>query len=204
MARVDRLLQPLEGVVNQLLALDPETPSRLRPLAGHSVLIELPEADLSLRAEFNERGLSLSQADEQQANADASVRLPIKAALSLARSRGEQAQGVEFRGDVAIVHALRRLAGGLEIDWEEQLSRLTGDIVAHRVGLAVSGVMGWLGQSRRTFEANMGEYLTEEARQLPPRLEIAAFLDDIDRLRQDSDRLQARLERLERDRHRLR
>jgi ubiquinone biosynthesis protein UbiJ len=202
MSAAERLLRPLEATVNRLLALDPETPARLRPLTGRSVLVELPEAGLSLRADFNAQGLSLSQVGEEQPAADASVRLPAKAALALARSRGERAQGVEFRGDVAVVHALRRLAGGLEIDWEEQLARLTGDTIAHHVGLAVGGVLSWLGQSRRTFEANAGEYLTEEARQLPPKLEVAAFLDDVDRLRQDSDRLQARLERLERD-HRL-
>lgn len=202
MNATERLLRPLEATVNRVLALDPETPARLRPLAGRSVRVELPEAGLLLRADFNEQGLSLSRVDDDQPEADASVRLPAKAALTLARSRGEKAQGVEFRGDVAVVHALRRLAGGLEIDWEEQLSRLTGDTIAHRVGLAFGGALSWLGQTRRTLEANIGEYLTEEARQLPPRLEIAAFLDDIDRLRQDSDRLQARIERLERG-HRL-
>ncbi|HEX5514246.1 MAG TPA: sterol-binding protein, partial [Gammaproteobacteria bacterium] len=54
--------------------------------------------------------------------------------------------------------------------------------------------------TRRTVEANLGEYLTEEARQLPPAAEVAGFLDDIDRLRQDTDRLTARIERLERAR----
>jgi ubiquinone biosynthesis protein UbiJ len=202
MTTTQHLLRPLETAVNHVLALDPETPARLRPLVGRSVRVELPETGMVLRAYFSDRGVSLSQSDPDDPPVDASVRLPATAALTLIRSRGEQAQGVEFRGDVAVVHALRRLAGGLEIDWEEQLARLTGDTIAHHVGLAVGGVLSWLGQSRRTFEANAGEYLTEEARQLPPKLEVAAFLDDVDRLRQDSDRLQARLERLERD-HRL-
>lgn len=195
-----RLLRPLEATINRVLALDPETPARLKPLVGRSVRIELPEAGLTLHAAFSAHGISLSQPAPEDPPVDASVRLPAAAALSLARSRGEQAQGVEFRGDVAVVHALRRLAGGLEIDWEEQLSRFTGDIIAHRVGLAVGGVFGWLGQTRRTFEANLGEYITEEARQLPPAAEVSGFLDEVDRLRQDADRLQARIERLERAR----
>src|SRR5690625_1707379 len=198
MSIAQRLLRPLEVTVNRLLALDPETPARLRPLAGRSVLVELPEAGLSLRAEFHEQGLRLAQTDEAENSVDGSVRLPAKAAVSLARARGAQAQGVEFRGDVAVVHALRRLAGGLEIDWEDQLAKLLGDVLAHRVGLTFRSALGWLGQSRRTFEANVGEYLTEEAQQLPPKLEVAAFLNDIDALRQDCDRLQARIERLER------
>ena len=200
MTTTERLLRPLEAAVNHVLALDPETPARLRPLVGRSVRVELPETGMVLRAYFSDRGISLSQPDPDDPPVDASVRLPATAALTLIRSRGEQAQGVEFRGDVAVVHALRRLAGGLEIDWEAQLARFTGDIIAHRVGLTVSGMVGWLGETRRTFEANISEYLTEEARQLPPAAEVAGFLDDIDRLRQDADRLAARIERLERAR----
>lgn len=198
MSATDRLFRPLELAVNRVLALDPETPARLRPLVGRSVRIELPGTELVLRAYFSERGVSLSRPDPEDPPVDASVRLTPAAALALIRSRGERAQGVEFRGEVAVVHALRRLVGGLEIDWEEQLARLTGDVIAHQLGLAASGFADWLRQARRTFEANLGEYLTEESRQLPPAAEVAGFLDDVDRLRQDADRLEARIVRLER------
>src|SRR5690554_4911666 len=198
MSAADRLFRPLELAVNRMLALDPETPARLKPLVGRSVRIELPGTELALRAYVSERGASLSRPDPEDPPADASVRLTPAAALALIRSRGERAQGVEFRGEVAVVHALRRLVGGLEIDWEEQLARLTGDVVARQLGLAAGGLADWLRQTRRTFEANLGEYLTEESRQLPPAAEIAGFLDGVDRLRQDADRLEARIVRLER------
>ena len=198
MSAADRLFRPLELAVNRMLALDPETPARLKPLVGRSVRIELPGTELVLRAYFSERGVSLSRPDPEDPPADASVRLTPAAALALIRSRGERAQGVEFRGEVAVVHALRRLVGGLEIDWEEQLARLAGDVVARQLGLAAGGLADWLRQTRRTFEANLGEYLTEESRQLPPAAEIAGFLDGVDRLRQDADRLEARIVRLER------
>lgn len=160
--------------------------------------MELPGTELVLRAYFSECGVSLATPDAEDPPADATVRLTPAAALALIRSRGERAQGVEFRGDVAVVHALRRLVGGLEIDWEEQLAKITGDVVAHQIGQTVGGLFGWFEHVRRTAEANLGEYLTEESRQLPPAAEISAFLDDVDRLRQDTDRLQARIERLER------
>lgn len=201
MSAFDSLLRPLETTVNRVLALDPETPARLRPLVGRSVRVELPGTDLVIRAYFSDRGVSLATPDPEDPPVDATVRLTPAAALALVRTRGERAQGVEFRGDVAVVHALRRLVGGLEIDWEEQLSKLTGDVVARQIGLTVGGLFGWLDHTRRTAELNVAEYLTEEARQLPPAAEVAGFLDDVDRLRQDCDRLQARIERLERTRN---
>lgn len=192
------LLRPLEGGLNRLLAMDPESPSRLRALTGRAVRVDLAGAELSVRVYFSGRGLSLSLPDAADPAADASVTLTPAAGLALLRSRGEEARGVEFQGDVAVVHALRRLIEGLEIDWEEQLSRFTGDLLAHQLGSAARGFTGWLKQSARTAEQNLGEYLTEEARQLPPRLEVRGLLDDIDRLRQDVDRAEARIQRLER------
>ncbi len=191
------LLKPLETAVNQVLRLDPEARARLRPLTGRTLRIELAGLELVLRAYFSERGVTLSTPDPADPPPDASVRLSPGALLSLARSRGENAQGVEFRGDVAVVHAVRRLVSQLDLDWEEQLSKLTGDIVAHQIGQAVRGLTGWLRHTGRTFERNAAEYLTEESRQLPSRPEVEDFLDQVDRLRADADRLSARLQRLE-------
>jgi len=193
------LLKPLETAVNQVLRLDPEAQTRLRPLTGRVLRIELAGTEIVLRAYFSERGVSLSIPGADDPQPDASVRLSPSAALSLARSRGENAQGVEFRGDVGVVHSVRRLVSQLELDWEEQLSRLTGDIVAHQVGQVVRGLTGWFGHAGRSMEQNVAEYLTEESRQLPARAEVEAFLDDVDRLRAAADRLSARLDRLERE-----
>jgi ubiquinone biosynthesis protein UbiJ len=196
------LLKPLEASINRLIGLDPEAQARLRPLVGRVLLAEIAGLDLKIRVYFSERGMSLSLPDPEDPKADASVRLSPAAALSLARSRGEQAQGVEFQGDVAVVHAVRRLIGELEIDWEEQLSKLTGDVIAHQVGSLARGFGGWLGHARRSVEQNVSEYLTEESRQLPAHAEVQGFLDDVDRLRQDVDRASARLDQLERSRSR--
>jgi len=44
----------------------------------------------------------------------------------------------------------------------------------------------------------MGEYLTEESRDLPARPEVEDWIAQVDRLREDADRLEARLALLER------
>jgi ubiquinone biosynthesis protein UbiJ len=46
----------------------------------------------------------------------------------------------------------------------------------------------------------MAEYLTEESRDLPTRIEVDEFLADVDRLREATDRLEARLAALEKPR----
>ncbi len=188
-------LQQLLALANGLLKLDPEARERLRPLAGHVLAVELDGIDLPLRVAFSEEGIAVADPD---AAADVTVRARPAALLTLALSGGQKGAGaVEFRGDVAVVHGIRQLVSSLEIDWEEQLSRFTGDVVAHQLGRMARAGLAWLSQARTTFEQNAAEYLTEESRALPAEAEVSAFLAEVDRLRQDADRLQARIALLE-------
>jgi ubiquinone biosynthesis protein UbiJ len=194
------LLQGLAGLINRALALDPEASARLAPMAGRVLAVDLIGLELPLWIRLGEGGVELTH-DEPERPADVTVRATPAALLALAARRGEGSVAhVEFRGDVTVVQQLRGLIGTLQIDWEEQLSKLTGDVVAHQIGNVARGVGDWLGHARRTFERNLGEYLTEEARQIPPEAEVSAFMRDVDRLRQDADRLEARLALLERRR----
>ena len=56
----------------------------------------------------------------------------------------------------------------------------------------------WGRQSADNLSLDLKEYLQEEARLLPSRYEIEEFLDQADTLRDDVERLAARVERLSR------
>lgn len=47
---------------------------------------------------------------------------------------------LRIEGDVMLAATIAELAQGLYWDWEEDLSRLVGDVAAHRIGQAVRGV----------------------------------------------------------------
>jgi ubiquinone biosynthesis protein UbiJ len=108
---------------------------------------------------------------------------------------------VRIDGDNQSAQRFSKALASLDIDWEEQLSHVTGDIAAHEIG---RGVRAALHEGRRvasTGRENLSEYLTEEARLLPHRLEIEDFLAEIDTLRDDSERLAARIALLEKRHH---
>ncbi|MGB5200150.1 MAG: sterol-binding protein, partial [Sedimenticolaceae bacterium] len=88
----------------------------------------------------------------------------------------------------------------LDIDWEEQLSRFTGDIAAHEIGRGVRAASREGARMRRSSEQILSEYLTEEARLLPHRFEVEDFIADVDTLRDDAERLAARIALLEKRR----
>ena len=54
----------------------------------------------------------------------------------------------------------------------------------------------WGRSTLKTLKLDLKEYLQEESGLLPVRREIEIFLGDVDALREDTDRLEARIERL--------
>jgi ubiquinone biosynthesis accessory factor UbiJ len=189
----------LEQLLNQAIRLDPETPSRLAPMHGQIIELQLTGLGLSLFLIPEPQGIQLLSAFD--GTPDCTLR---GTPLDLARMRGSRKSAdqlfsgaVEIAGDTQLAHRFGEFLAGLDIDWEEQLSRLTGDVIAHEVGNMTRGLLGWGTRQARTFEQNLQEYLQEELRLLPSRPEVEPFLADIDRLRDDTERLQARIKRLQ-------
>ena len=188
----------LEQLLNQAIRLDPETPARLVPLQGQVIELQLVGLGLSLYLIPEPNGIQLFSAFEGEP--DCTLR---GTPLALARMRGSRESAdqlfsgsVEITGDSEVAHRFGEFISGLDIDWEEQLSRLSGDVIAHEVGNLTRYLLNWGEQQGATTRQNLQEYLQEELRLLPGRLEIEPLLREIDRLRDDTARLEARIARL--------
>jgi ubiquinone biosynthesis protein UbiJ len=191
------VLSSLEISVNRYLALDPETLSRLDALTGKVIAVELRGIGISLTMAPHGGGIQLL--GDYRGKPDTVISgMP----WSLARTgyggdRGALFAGeVEIHGDVALGQRFEAVLREIDIDWEEQLSRLVGDVAAHQVGKLVRDTMAWGAKSVETLSRDVGEYLQEESRQLPQRDEVDAFLGAVDLLRDDVARLEARVNRL--------
>ena len=189
----------LEQVLNRAIRLDPETPARLALMHGQVIELQLLGTGLSLFLIPEPQGIQLLSAFDGAP--DCTLR---GTPLDLARMRGSRKSAdqlfsgaVAIEGDTQLAHRFGEFLAGLDIDWEEQLAKLTGDLIAHEVGNLARGLLDWGGRQTRTFEQNLQEYLQEELRLLPSRPEVEPFLADIDCLRDDTERLQARIKRLQ-------
>ena len=85
-------------------------------------------------------------------------------------------------------------------DLEEELSRVIGDVAAHQVGTAARSMLGFAQRAASTFAQNVSEFLQEEGRDVPSRTEADEFIADVDKLRDDVERLEARIAEIERGR----
>jgi ubiquinone biosynthesis protein UbiJ len=104
----------------------------------------------------------------------------------------------QVRGDAETAAAYRELLRAARPDLEEELARLVGDLPARRLGALAQGTLAGLSRAGRRFGENLAEYLQEESRDLVNRTELEEFLRGVDELREASDRIEARLRRLER------
>lgn len=108
---------------------------------------------------------------------------------------------IEISGDSDTARRFQNLLDLLAIDWERHLARYTGRGIAASVVELIrrSGAAGRAGAA--ALGTDLAEFWQEETRELPARPEAEAFLDAVDTLRADADRLEARIQRLEAARH---
>lgn len=191
----------LEGAINRYLALDPQVASRLGTLHGKVIAVELSGLESTLYLLPSDQRLLLL--GHYEGEPDCTIRGTPLALARLARRREPAAfrsGEVEISGDSDLAHRVGKIFAAIEIDWEEQLSHLSGDLLAHRIGTLWRDLSTWNRRTRSNLQFDLQEYLHYEARLLPTRPEVEDFLEAVDRLRDDSERLAARLRRVQRQR----
>lgn len=190
-------LKAVEGVVNQALRFDPATRQRLRAHDSKCLFVETQSPRLSFGIQL--QGGNVRFKPELVERPHATIEAPsfelVKQAL---KSEPDLIGGpIRIQGNTQLVHELYAIARDLDIDWEEPLSRLFGDVTASQVGRQMRGLLGLAQKTARTFFLNTSEYLQEEKNILPVKWELEDFLKDSQDLRADTDRVEARLSRLE-------
>jgi ubiquinone biosynthesis protein UbiJ len=188
----------VESAMNGYLALDPEVRTRLTSLDGKVICIALKGFDLRLYFLPGEERIEVLSHYEGEPDT-----LLVGTPTDLLRLAALQSEeklfetGVEFHGDTELGEQFREILSGAEIDWEELLSRVTGDALARQLGNLARGVADTVTKGAATLRQDVSEYLREESRLLPTAIEVDNFLEDVDHLRLDTDRLEARVQRLE-------
>lgn len=139
-------------------------------------------------------------ADSAGGAASATISGSPSALLQLLKGGAARPSGapVQIRGDAEIANRYRQLLLLARPDPEEELSRWIGDFPARRVSQFAGRALAAARRLRRTAGENIAEYLQEEGRDLVNRTELDEFLRGVDDVREASDRIEARLLRLER------
>ncbi len=190
-------LAGLEQALNAALALDANTNKRLQSINGK--IIELDFSNTDQRLFLQPLNGNLKLMSHYAGAVDTTLRGSLFDLLRLRSERSGEVmfgRGVEIDGDVELGTQFQRIIEKLDIDWEEHLSRISGDIIAHQIGNTVRELFTWGKRAASHLSDDITDYLQEETYTLPTGTEIENFLDEIDTLRSDVDRLEAKLKKL--------
>ncbi len=189
------LTATIENVLNRGLPRSPRAQQLCAELAGRRIAIEAP-AVARLLVESTGNSLRITRgtlpADAEVVGGPLSLLALGGSAADERLSRGE----VEVRGDAELAQKFQELARLLRPDPEEELSIFIGDVAAHRIGRLARGALGWTRSAAATLLQDVGEYFSHERADLVSREEGEPFLRGVDALREDLDRLDARIELL--------
>ena len=195
------LLRPIEAMLNRRIAGSSRARAMVAGLAGRSLELRFAATPFRIRLAAGADTLSVRPAADEPA--DAVIEGTPLSFLRLATgdaAKSIRAGGMDVRGDAEIAEGFRRLLEVARPDIEEELSRFTGDAAAHYIAGAARHAADFARRAGDSLARSTSEYLTEESRDLPVRLEVEEFLDGVDRLREAVDRLDARIAAAERAR----
>ena len=194
---LEAALRPVANVLNRNIRATTPAHELFDKLAGTVVAVRVQNTALAAWFIVGEEELELST------DCDAEPDVVISGSLlTLARMAGEAGTSalrdgsLELTGDPHLASDFQKLLAYARPDIEEELSSVVGDVVAHRLGEFARGVSDWGRNARSTMGANIREYLQEESRDVPSRYEVDRFSDNVSTLRDDVDRLEARINHL--------
>lgn len=188
-------LNTLSKTINAYLHLDPQSKVRLQKLQGHVIHFEFLPFHFIFQCQFSEPGVTILSSISE--SPETTIRgTPIQllgVAFSKAHRQQFFADDVTLEGNVELGQLVISLFDELTIDWEEYTSHFIGDIPAHHLHRYVNTFCGWIKDTKNNLVQNVNEYLHEEKMWFPTREALQDFFSEIDTLRLDVDRIEAKI-----------
>ncbi|HAS6348981.1 SCP2 domain-containing protein [Vibrio sp. IRLE0018] len=187
----------IETSLNVLVKDNPDLEKRLLRLKGQVIQVHLQELNKTLTFIFSQQ-IDVLANYEGQPDCYLSLKLAVLPELR------EQANITKLikqdklilEGDIQLAQKFAQLITDAKPDVEEWVSRVTGDVVAHSLAQGVKNVGGFVGRQAKKQQYHLAQVITEEWRLAPGPLEVAYFCDQVDEVKSELARLEARLQKL--------
>ena len=186
----------LEKAINSSLSLDPTSQNKLAAYAGKIIRIACtkPEIIFYMRIDSSIRILQYCED-----TVDAGIEGPSHEWLALLAADDAASALIngklKMQGDSSLFLELKTIAAQIDLDWEGYIAHFIGDVPAHLAGKAAGSLMGFGQQARQTLLRTVDDFLHEEARILPTRIECENLYTQLRDLEMHIDRLEAKTKR---------
>ena len=194
-------LKTLETTLNKFVSLDKSIMERLSQLDNKKILINISNLSLLVLIKYTDSKiiLDLGSADVEY-NPDVKVSGTsgkfIEALLDNKSKGVEKYKGISISGDLGTAQLLQEIVGSINIDWEEELAKIAGDIPARQIGNFVRNTRKKAKNVSMELIDMTEEYIKFEKNLVANKNEVENFISDVDELRDTYDRLSARISNL--------
>jgi ubiquinone biosynthesis accessory factor UbiJ len=185
-----------EKIINTALTYDPATRIALGKLAPQVLSIKLTAPEVCIYVVPTADAICLL--GHYEGDLTTQVQGTVPALMSLFKSDRVNLKdsGVQVIGSSIFLADLQHILKNLDIDWEEMLSQIFGDIVGHQGAELIRNKMQWAKARVSNVTRLTSEFLTEELQALPSKTEVAYFNQQVDEVRLGADRIEARINQM--------
>ncbi len=189
--------------INHVLTQQPWARERLRPHAARTVRVIAAPFDFTLAigpgglVQAADSGMTAENGSHQGPQADVVLQIRLANLPLFALDPERATKDVRIEGDAEFAQTLSALARELRWDIEEDVSRVTGDIAAHRLMAGARALQGYARDAAQRLGETASAFLIDEDPTLVPTHMAEQFARDVAALRDDAARLDQRLAQLE-------
>jgi len=208
------LTAAIESAANQALNWSSNSETLLAPLADKSCIIYLQELKSALVFRFNSKDLSVgadvdglytkipddegnTALKENECWVSVSVFALDKLKQNNQMTKLIKSGHLDFSGDLAILQSLSRLFDKIDLEFEEILSHYIGDAAAYQLNTTGKKIVSSLAAQFSSFTQTLADASLDEKPIGVRSIMVLNFSDEVNLLRADVDRLEAKLQQLE-------
>lgn len=180
----------LSAPLNHLLAQSDWASQRLRPHAGRVLAVRC--APFAVRLQITPEGWFADAPSES--HDDITITLPADTPLRLLSGQESVLAAASLQGPADLSETLAFVFRNLRWDAEADLAKLTGDILAFRLILAIQAIFAAQQRAAGNLQANLVEYLVDEQRLWPQTPELGALRAGNEDLGRALSRLESRIQ----------
>jgi ubiquinone biosynthesis protein UbiJ len=180
------------AAINHLLRREDWARERLQPFAGRVARLAVPPTAVTLTVTA-----AGEVAPAENVEPDVTLTVAAGSFFDVLRDPQTATTRTQVAGDGNFAEAISYLFTHLRWDVEEDLSRVVGDVAAHRIANFGRDLAHVPGRVAESVTRSVATYLRDESGPVPSRIEVEAFNHAVNVLRDDAARLEKRLERLQ-------
>ena len=193
------LIELFELASNSALEYGPKTQQRLQKLQGKTMVLCVKTIDQSIAVTPTPEGIEYAR--EIPEYVDVTLTATLGAMVKISRDGFEDADlkagELDISGDPIIGQRFAKIIAELDIDWDGLLAEHIGEMPARLLTTAAGFTREFAEQSKSHLKSQLNTLINDELQITAEPQEVDTFLDDVDTLRADAERLAQRIQRIQ-------